>query len=267
MFAWWRRRRDARALAERPIPDALWQATLARFDFIGQRSAADLAALRRLATIFLDRKQFHGAGGLTVDDTMAVAVAAQACLPVLHLGLGAYDGFVGIVMHPDEVVASRKVQDDDGVVHEYDEVLAGEAMHGGPVMLSWHDVATAGEHPEGAYNVVIHEFMHVLDMVEGEPDGVPPLPREIDRQHWVRVLEAALGQLERAVDAGRDTVLDPYGCEGLDEFFPVAAEAFFVAPHGLVDEAPALYDLLARYFRQDPAAALLRPDVVPPAPA
>ncbi|MGA0613032.1 zinc-dependent peptidase [Caldimonas sp. KR1-144] len=260
MFAWWRRRRDARALAERPVPDDIWQATLERYPFIGLRDAGDLVALRRLATLFLDRKQFHGAGGLRVDDAMAVAVAAQACLPVLHLGLGAYDGFVGIVMHPDEVVASRSVQDETGIVHEYDEVLAGEAMQGGPVMLSWQDVAHAGEHPEGAYNVVIHEFMHVLDMVEGEPDGVPPLPREIDRRHWVQVLEAALGQLERAVDAGRATVLDPYGCEGLDEFFPVAAEAFFVAPHGLRDEAPALYDLLSRYFRQDPAAVLPRPD-------
>jgi len=265
MFAWWRRRRDARALARRPIPDALWQSTLARFAFIGQRDAADLAALRRLATLFLDRKQFQGAGGLEVDDAMAVAVAAQACLPVLHLGLGltAYDGFVGIVMHADEVVAARTVQDEDGIVHEYDEVLAGEAMQGGPVMLSWRDVAAAGDPADGAYNVVIHEFMHVLDMLEGEPDGVPPLPRDIDRRHWVQVLEAALGQLERAVDAGRDTVLDPYGCEGLDEFFPVAAEAFFVDPHGLRDEAPALYDLLARYFKQDPAAVLRRPDALP----
>lgn len=258
MFAWWRRRRDARALAERPIPDALWQTTLERFPFIGQRRADDLASLRRLATLFLDRKQFHGAGGLDVDDAMAVAVAAQACLPILHLGLETYDGFVGIVMHPDEVVAQRKFQDDDGVVHEYDEVLAGEAMQGGPVMLSWRDVATAATHCEGAYNVVIHEFMHVLDMVEGEPDGVPPLPRDIDRRHWIQVLEAALGQLERAVDAGRNTVLDPYGCEGLDEFFPVAAEAFFVDPHGLKDEAPALYALLAHYFRQDPATVLER---------
>ena len=38
---------------------------------------------------------------------MALAIAAQAVLPVLHLGLRWYDDFVGIVVHPDEVVARR----------------------------------------------------------------------------------------------------------------------------------------------------------------
>ena len=74
---------------------------------------------------------------------MAVAIAAQACLPVLRLGLRPYDGFVGIVVHPDEVQVRREFVDDDGVVHEYDDVLAGEAMEGGPVMLSWRDVSGA----------------------------------------------------------------------------------------------------------------------------
>jgi hypothetical protein len=78
---------------------------------------------------------------------------------------------VGIVVHPDEVVAQREVMDDDGVVHAYDEVLAGEAMEGGPVMLSWRDVADAGETAASGYNVVIHEFAHVLDMGDGAADG------------------------------------------------------------------------------------------------
>ena len=102
----------------------------------------------RLSSLFLDRKEFSGAHGLQVSDDMAVAIAAQACLPVLRLGLRPYDGFVGIVVHPDEVQVRREFVDDDGVVHEYDDVLAGEAMEGGPVMLSWRDVSEAGESAE-----------------------------------------------------------------------------------------------------------------------
>jgi MtfA peptidase len=257
---WWRRRRVSRALRERAIPDPLWDELLARYEFIAGRSAADLQQLRRLSSLFLDRKEFHAAGGLVLDDGMALAVAAQACLPVLHLGLEAYEGFVGIVLHPDEVVAPRSVTDEHGIVHEYEEPLAGEAMEGGPLMLSWRDVAEAGLGREGAYNVVIHEFMHVLDMADGrEPDGAPPLPDAAARRHWLQVMEAGHDRLCRAVDAGRATVLDPYGCEGVDEFFPVASEAFFVDPHGLRDEAPALYALLAGYFRQDPAQDLPPP--------
>jgi Mlc titration factor MtfA (ptsG expression regulator) len=250
---WWRRRREARVLLQRAIPDSLWLHTLQRYPFLHQRDEADRAELRRLATLFLADKEFSGAGGLVVTDEMAVAVAAQACLPILRLGLASYDSFVGIVMHSDEVVARRQATDEAGVVHDYDEVLSGEAMEGGPVMLSWRDVAEAGASAEMGYNVVIHEFVHVLDMRDGLADGIPPMPSRAERKRWFDVLSGEYERLREDVDRGFDTFLDPYGAESLEEFFPVAAEAFFVAPQGLLAEHPALYDLLRSYFRQDPA--------------
>ena len=114
MLDWLKRRRIARTLERRAIPDALWALTLARFPFLVQAGADDAARLREMATLFLADKEFTGAGGIVVDDAMAVAIAAQACLPVLHLGLDAYAGFVGIVVHPDVVVARRRIEDDAG---------------------------------------------------------------------------------------------------------------------------------------------------------
>lgn len=247
--------REARALQRHAIPDALWQTILAAYPFIAARSADERAALRTLASLFLSRKEFHGAHGLAVTDEMAVAIAAQACLPILKLGIQAYDGFVGIVVHPDEVVAPREVMDEDGVVHEYDEVLSGEAMGGGPVMLAWADVLAAGETAELAYNVVIHEFAHVLDMADGEADGVPLLAGAAAREAWIACIDAEYERFADRIDAGdEDTVLDPYGAEGVEEFFAVAVEAFFVAPEGMCREHPALYQLFVGYFRQDPLA-------------
>ena len=240
-------------LRQRAIPDDLWRLTLARYPFVNWRTTDELLALRRLATLFLARKEFSGAAGFEVSDEIAVAVAVQACLPVIHLGLDAYDGFVGIVMHADEVVARRQRTDDDGVVHEYDEPLAGEAMDGGPVMLSWQDVAQAGESAQWGYNVVVHEFAHVLDMADGAADGMPPLPDRAARAAWAEVLNAGYQRLADALDAGQDTLLDPYAAESIDEFFAVASETFFVAPHDLIEEHPDLYRLLAGYYRQDPA--------------
>ena len=247
--------REARTLEKRAIPDALWQLTLARFPFLARRSAADLARLRELSTLFLADKEFAGMQGLVVDDGMAVAIAAQACLPVLQLGLASYADFKGIVVHPDAVVARREVMDEDGIVHHYDEELAGEAMEGGPVMLSWRDVAEAGDSAEWGYNVVVHEFAHVLDMRDGAADGVPLLPDRAARARWLAVLEPEWADFCERVDAGEDTLIDPYGAEAIDEFFAVASEVFFVAGAELKREHPALYDLLAGYYRQDPAAA------------
>jgi Mlc titration factor MtfA (ptsG expression regulator) len=140
--------------------------------------------------------------------------------------------------------------DEDGVVHHYDEELAGEAMEGGPVMLSWRDVADAGDTAEWGYNVVIHEFVHVLDLHVGRA-GMPATVGAA----WPARLEHEYERFVERVDAGEDTLLDPYGAEAIEEFFAVAAEAFFVAPAEFLDEEPRLHELLVAFFRQDPARA------------
>lgn len=241
-------------MARRAIPDDLWRRTLNRYPFLQRRDPSDEAELRRLSSLFLDRKEFSAAGGLRLRNDVVVAVAAQACLPVLRLGLNRYDGFVGIVLHPDAVVARREQLDEHGVMHEWDEVLSGEAVQGGPLMLSWRDVRGAGAGTAQAYNVVIHEFAHVLDMADGVSDGVPLLAAQQDPVAWRHTLATERAALAGQVDAGVETVLDPYGCEGDDEFFAVASEAFFVSPWTLVEAHPPLYAMLAAFYRQDPAA-------------
>ena len=248
----WSRWRRARTLERRPIPDGLWRTTLERFPFLSERSADAVGRLRELATLFLAQKEFSGAGGLQVTDEMAVAIAAQACVPILELGLDCYDGFVGIVVHPDAVVARRETVDEAGVVHRYTEELSGEAMDGGPLMLSWRDVAEGGSSAAWGYNVVIHEFVHVLDMHVGRA-GMPTRVQDAD---WSRRLADEYDRFTQRVDAREETLVDPYGAEAIEEFFAVSAEAFFVAGHDLLEEEPALYALLAAFFRQDPAHSL-----------
>ncbi|MDP3824781.1 MAG: zinc-dependent peptidase [Burkholderiales bacterium] len=251
---WFKRWREARTLQHRAIPEALWQLALARFPFLTWRSEADMARLRELSTLFLDAKEFHGVQGLEVHDLMAVCIATQACLPALNLGLDWYDGFVGIVVHADVVVAQRERVDDDGVVHHFEEELSGEAMHGGPVMLSWRDVEEAGESAAEGYNVVIHEFVHVMDMRDGLADGVPALPDRAAHEEWTRVMGDEYDRFCDRIDADEHTLLDPYAAEAPEEFFAVASEAFFVAPRDFQTEHPALYSLLSKFFQQDPAA-------------
>ncbi len=239
-WAAWRRRR---ALKRRAIDDSVWAHTLDHYPFLSFRGAADVARLRTLTSLFLDQKEFAGMHGLAVSNDMAVSVAAQACLPVLELGLAPYRDFVGIVMHPGEVVASRSVQDEHGLVHQYDEVIAGEAMERGPIMLSWADAQGRSDASE-AYNVVIHEFAHVLDMHWG-----------VTRASALTVsLQTEFDRFSERVVCGHETLLDPYGAQSLEEYFAVASETFFVTPGRLAAEHPALYDALRRVYRQDPAA-------------
>lgn len=244
----WQSRRETAQLERHAIPEPLWQLTLARYPFLNERSDADLIELRRLCSLFLAQKEFHGADGFVVTDEVALAIAAQACLPILRLGLDWYDGFVGIVVHANEVVAQREFMDEDGVVHQYEELLAGEAMEGGPLMLAWSEADAALESGESVYNVVIHEFAHVIDMHDGWADGVPPLASTAAREEWLDVIEAEWAAFCERVDAGEFTLIDPYGAESLEEFFAVAVEAFFVAPLDMKNEQPRLHALLAGFF-------------------
>ena len=258
MFKWLRGLRAAPAL-----PDAAWQAVLARYPFLGNRPAPDVARLRMLAAEFLRDKEFHGAHGFVITDEVALAVAAQAVLPVLHLrgGLDWYDDFVGIVIHPSEVVARRTSVDETGVVHEYDEVVAGEAMDRGPVMLSWQDVLASSVTMGDGYNVVIHEFAHKIDMRSGAADGCPLLPagfagktsaRE-SRAAWQGVIQPAFEHFrEKTIMAERfgaePTWLDPYGATSISEFFAVTCEAYFVNRETFVREFPSLRILFDEFF-------------------
>lgn len=252
MFGWLRRRRAPE------LPEPLWRATLARYPFLAERPAEDVARLRELAAEFLVRKEFQGAGGLVITDEIALAIAAQAVLPVLHLGLAWYDDFVGIVVHPDEVVARRTTTDETGVVHDWDEVLAGEAMEGGPVMLNWHDVAQAGTTAETGYNVVIHEFVHKIDLRDGEPDGCPPLPSAAARRRWLAVLQPQYERFREQVTiaerfGGEPPWLDDYGATAIDEFFAVACEAYFVNRARFTQEFPELAELFDQFYQPRPA--------------
>ena len=248
------------------IPDGLWQRTLENFPFLAQLDEPDRAALRQLSRQFLDQKEFHGAGGLHVTDEIALAIAAQACLPVLRMhgayrGLDWYSDFVGIVVHAGPVLARRETMDEAGIVHNYGEELSGEAMQGGPVTLSWQDVKDAGGSARDGYNVVIHEFAHKIDMRNGDADGCPPLPvgfmgatsAAAARASWMNTLQAQyeefcdkLSMAERF--GGPAPWLDAYGSESIDEFFAVASEAYFVNRRRFERDFAALATLFDAFF-------------------
>ena len=248
MFAWLRRRGAARTIAQ-----PLWRDVLAQYPFLAQRTAADVERLHALASKFLGQKEFHGAQGFVITDEVAAAIAAQAVLPVLHLGLKWYDDFVGIVVHPDEVVARRTRTDDAGVVHQYEEVVSGEAMDRGPVMLSWRDVRDSGASAAQGYNVVIHEFVHKIDMRDGAPDGCPPLPNTRARRAWLATMQAGYEAFREQVIiaerfGGQAPWLDAYGAKSIDEFFAVACEAYFVNRPRFEEDFPSLVVLFDSFF-------------------
>jgi Mlc titration factor MtfA (ptsG expression regulator) len=236
----WRRRRVLRRHA---MDEALWRKVTGGLGFLPASEK-----LKQLALLFLAEKEFSGAHGLEVTDAMRVAIAAQACLPVLELGLDWYAGWHGVVVYPGDFRVRRREVDEHGVVHEWDDDLAGEAMPGGPVVISWDAAAH-----DPYINVVIHEFAHKLDMVNGAADGRPPLHPGMDPRAWAAAFTEAYEGFCDALERGRETWLDPYAAEHPSEFFAVVSEAFFEDPAETLRRYPEVYEQLRLFYRQDPA--------------
>jgi len=245
----WRRER---ILKRSSIDEAAWRAVLARFPFTQALLASEQTRLRDLAALFLHEKSIVGAGGLMVSEEMRIAVATQACILILNLDIDYYRGWTEVIVYPDEFVAEYEYMDESGIAHHVAEPMTGESWLAGPVVLSWADAEQRGG--ETGYNVVIHEFAHKIDMLNGNANGFPPLHAGMSRGKWAEVFSAAYADLRRRVDRGDCAGLDPYAAESPAEYFAVLSEAFFEVPDTVRATYGEVYCQLATFYRQDPAA-------------
>lgn len=250
-FRDWRRRCAA---AQLPIDETQWADAEYALPFLDRLNDDERRRLRELAAQFIAEKEWSGARGLQLTPAMQLSIALQACLPILNLGLDWYRGWVGIVVYPGDFVIPRQLVDADGIVHEFDDAVLGEAWEGGPVLLSWFENLDE----VGDVSIVIHEFAHKLDMTNGAVDGMPALHADMRREEWIAAFGPAYAdfrlRVETAEMRGEETEIDPYAAEHPSEFFAVTSEVFFEAPDLLRDEYPAVYRELCRFYRQDPLA-------------
>ena len=210
---------------------------------------------RRLLEItdeLLSRKRWEAARDFELDDTVRVVIAAQAALLLLGLSTDHYRLVSAIIVHPSTMETSGERPGPSlGTVTSDPLAVLGLAEDGrGPIVIAW-DEALAGAHREQpGYNVVLHEFAHKLDMRDGTIDGTPLLPQEL-RADWIRVCTAVYEDL---VAGQPRPPMRWYGATNHGEFFAVATEVFFERSQELQIFEPELYDVLARFYRQDPAA-------------
>jgi Mlc titration factor MtfA (ptsG expression regulator) len=257
MFDWWRTHRRQRIL-EAPLPAEHIAFIERNVRYYGRLPAEAQQRLRDLVQVFVAEKHWEGCGGLALSDEMKVTIAAQACLLVLELPHRLFDNVTSIYVYPSTVV---RPPDEGGVFVRPRELvvsgpiaLYGEAHVRGPVVLAWDRVLHDGRHERDGHNLVYHEFAHKLDMLDGHPDGTPPLASRQERARWHVVCEQAFLELREQSERGQRTFIDSYGAIDEAEFFAVVTEHFFEEPRELRAALPSLYDVLAAFYRQDPAA-------------
>lgn len=250
MFHWFRDRRRRKLLAE-PFP-TWWEAILRKN--VGHYhclSPAEQSRLRDVARILIAEKEWEGCGGLFITDEIKVTVAAQAALLLLAVDHDYYARVDSIVVYPTSFRTPNPEDDweDDELS---DTILAGQAVYRGPVILAWDEVLREGREPAAGANVVVHEFAHQLDFLDGTSNGTPPLKDERLAQRWHDVMTAAFEEHKRQLVRGEETFFTEHAGDNETEFFADATEAFYCVPDDLIAENADVYELLAGYYQVDP---------------
>jgi Mlc titration factor MtfA (ptsG expression regulator) len=204
----------------------------------------------QLAAKLEKRVHFTGCGGLTITPFMRRAIAFTAAVPIVNRGAGLYADLRAVLLYPDEFVVTQDIEDENGVVTRATDTLSGQTEDTSRVLLSWSDIELGHARNDG-YDVVLHEFAHVIDH---HLDGRLSRRDGSGDAHWHDVMEREYEALCEQVDADVDTLIDPYGAEDQAEFFAVATESFFCRSQLLRERHPSLYDALRRLYRLDPAA-------------
>ncbi len=259
MFKWLnrlfaRKARRRNQLLVQPFPEAWLQLIQRRTAFYRHLKADQQRLLRDMVRIFIAEKQFVGCNGIQITEPMQVIVAAEACRLLLGIShLDVFPRLKEIIVYPHDFTEKTDAIGPDGRSYPIHRTRAGEAWRRGPVILAWNSVMNSIASPHDGYNVIIHEFAHVIDMQDGGADGIPPLLTKTEYERWTKVFFEEFNSFVLADRRGTERFIDPYGASSPSEFFAVASEHFFEQPDLLQRIHPRLYELFRDFYHQDPA--------------
>lgn len=248
-----RRRRRRRELYDAGFTDDWRQLCRDRLDWWAVLAPDERERVELVALGLIARADWEPANGFEVTEDMQVLIAAQAALLTANLPYeDPYRDVHAVIVHPTTTIMHGEHSQVDGIYSDDPTPVLGEAMMHGPLLVAWDEVQDDVHHAGDGRNVVFHEFAHKLDMLNGPPDGLPPLHEGMNRQAWIDAFEPAYADFCARVDDGEATHIDPYAAEHPAEFFAVTSEVFFEAPDLLHREYPAVYEQLRQFYRQDP---------------
>ena len=251
VLSWLRTRRRDRILRS-PFPHE-WRRILEQnVRHVPYLNAAQRERLEGFVQVSLAEKEWVGGGGFPLNDEIRVTVAGYAAVMTLGLAEPYYfDRLLTIIVYPGAYQPHASAFDQYGGISHLEPRL-GESLHGGPVVLSWAEIVS-GNRSRPGNNLVIHEFAHHVDGLNGDMDGTPPIVGREQERTWYRVTADEFERLASEARRGEATLLDCYGASNRAEFFAVASECFFERPRAMRERHPALYQVLADFYCQDVA--------------
>ena len=251
---WYREQKKLQQIATMPFKEE-YRNILSRISHYHNLSQEEKEKVERSILRFIHTKSFIGGGSLEVTEEMKLVIAFYACLILLHIDTSnCYDNLRTIIIYNQPVIMDR-VQNNGGIFSKEKFLIDGQSAND-TVVIIWHDAKHEAYHPRKE-NVIVHEFAHEIDFMDGEIDGVPPMERS-KYHEWTNVLYKEFEKLNKVALQNRDwgdyRFIGEYAATNEAEFFAVISERFFESPRSLKKKFPDLYNELKDFYGIDPAA-------------
>jgi len=197
-------------------------------------------SFEKRAEDFLSAVKITGVNAV-VEDLDRILIAAGAIIPVYTIPDWQYINLHEVLLYPG---AFNEDFDQGGSDRPFAGMVGSGAMQHVMIITKWQ-LRQGFINNNDARNTAIHEFVHLIDKMDGTMDGVPEIILERKYvQQWKNLMESTIWQMK---NFGSD--IDMYGATTHTEFFAVISEYFFEQPDLLKSNHQELFALLERIYK------------------
>jgi len=208
--------------------------------FYRELNEAAMEAFEKRVEHFLSAHKITGINA-EVEDLDRMLIAAAAIIPVFRIPDWQYINLHEMLLYPGTFNADFE---QGGSERNLIGMVGTGALQHVMVLSKWQ-LRQGFINAHDARNTAIHEFVHLIDKMDGTMDGVPEIILERTyTSMWKQLMETTIDQMKTH---GSD--IDPYGATNTTEFFAVVSEYFFKQPQLLQDNHPDLFEMLERIYK------------------
>lgn len=211
-------------------------------DYVRFYSALDEAGKGRFderLQKFLSAVTITGANA-DVEDLDRILIGAAAVIPVYHIPDWEYVNLREVLVYPGNF---NQEYEQHGRGRMISGMIGSGSMENVMILSKW-ELRQGFINGNGNHNTAIHEFVHLIDKMDGTLDGVPELL--LERKYvaqWKELLEQTMGSIRRG-----SLDIDAYGATSPVECFAVVAEYFFEQREAFRNSHPELAKMMERIF-------------------
>lgn len=229
-----------------PFPEHWHPILLDKVLFYKNLTDSDQAIFQKRMMLFLSEVSID-AVSTEIEALDKILIAASAVIPVFGYKEWYYNNLSGIILYPDtfnEDLEFSKKGKQRRILG-----MVGTGRFEKQMILSRKALRQAFLNDTDKYNTPVHEFVHLMDKMDGKTDGIPEYLLGKD---YIKPWQELMYSEMKAIQKNQSDIRD-YALTNEAEFFAVTSEYFFERPKLFKRKHPELYNILQLCFQQNPA--------------